>query len=650
MLFDSIRRMIAGLLVAAMSMVVPAVGQDFVPAIRLLPDTAAGLVRIPDLPKLCDASKATLIGQMLDDPAMKPFVDSQRDRARDALQSVNDKIGLTAEELYDVASGEVVFAWLPFESDSRRPYALTVVADVRGRQNEVAEAIDQIDEDLTGNGWTGTDRKHRDQTIRVYDRKPRPGQLKIEQIVIFHDADRLIAADRDSVVTNLLDAIAGQNDTPKIADDAAFKDVLQRSGRELIEPTRAGGGTIAAEWFARPFAMGRIVRKSLAIDRGNDVDVLKLLENQGFDAIRAAGGILVINGQTYDILHKGFVLAPPTGGGDSRYAGAAAMLDFPNVPISTTPAWIPKTVAAVTRISAKLENAFWASEPLVNEAVGDDIFRDMIEGIKEDRDGPQIDLAGNVLPNMDDFVLVLRDNQQPVTLQSERLLVAVRVRDGGKIQSAIDKMMEAEPDAELVPGPDGVRIYRVTRSDEDLEELEADLFGDFEEETVQEGPPPLLERWAIALVPKSPNNPNAYLMFSSDDAFLAEVAGRAMAGSGSDEPGSLGQLDEIGQLRDALVECGGEDVAVARLVRTRLSLRAKYELLRQGKLKDSDSLGASLFRRLVDEEDQAEATAEAVDAKKLPPIEAIEKYLPNGAASITTTEDGWKMTGFYLKQ
>ena len=40
---------------------------------------------------------------------------------------------------------------------------------------------------------------------------------------------------------------------------------------------------------------------------------------------------------------------------------------------------------------------FWASETLLNEAFGDEIFKDIIEGIRDDEDGPQIDIAKNVL-------------------------------------------------------------------------------------------------------------------------------------------------------------------------------------------------------------------------------------------------------------
>ena len=242
---------------------------------------------------------------------MQPYLESQRDRAIGYLENISRKVGLKAEDLQDISSGEVVIGWLPFDKDTRRPFALCIIADIRGRKANAEKAATKIEEDLMKAGWEGSDLKHRGHNIRVYNNKPKPGQLKVEQIAILIDEDRIIAADRDIVVTDLLDVIDGEGTTTPISQEDDFKIVMGRSGEAIQEPLTESGGMISGEWFARPFQMGRIVRESLEVDRGNDVDILNLLENQGFDAIKAAGGILAIAGDPYDILHRGYVLAPP---------------------------------------------------------------------------------------------------------------------------------------------------------------------------------------------------------------------------------------------------------------------------------------------------------------------------------------------------
>ena len=105
---------------------------------------------------------------------------------------------------------------------------------------------------------------------------------------------------------------------------------------------------------------------------------------------------------------------------------------------------------------------------------------------------------------------------------------------------------------------------------------------------------------------------------------------------------------EIKDLISSLSDLGCKSPSMDRIVRTRLSMRAKYNLLREGKLKDSDSVLSSFYRRFL--EDEEAESDEAINATDLPPLSTIEKYLPNGGGFMETTKDGWSLTGFLLSQ
>jgi len=615
-------------------------------AIELLPDTVAGLVRIPNLPRFCEAWENTSLGKLLEDEAMQPFIEAQRQRAKNYLEAFDNKVGIRPEDLYNVASGELVISWLPFPNDKRRPFALCVIADVRGRAKEADAAIEKLDKDLQAANWIRKDTEHLGQTIRVYSTEPKPGQLKVEQIVITLDETRLIAADRDLVVTDLLDTIAGEAEGKPVVQLQEFQHVLKKSSQAILEPVKSGGGTIAIEWFARPFQMARILRESFDVDRGNQVDIVKLLENQGFDAVKAAGGILALAGEKYQLLHRGSILAPAVTDQPSKYKLAARMLQFENAPMAPIPAWVHSEAASFARINPKFEEIFWASETLLNEAFGDDIFKDIIEGIRDDEDGPQIDIAKNVLPNLDNELILVTDNTLPSQLNSERMLIAIRVSDAEAIGKAISKAMDAEPDATILDAVPGVDIWRVQRGgDEDA--LDEDLFGDLDiglgEEEIEETPP-LLDHWAIAMIDRGVNSEAAYLMFSNDPDMLVAAAKRIR----SKTKAGLADEPEIKDLISSLSDLGCKSPSMDRIVRTRLSMRAKYNLLREGKLKDSDSVLSSFYRRFL--EDEEAESDEAINATDLPPLSTIEKYLPNGGGFMETTKDGWSLTGFLLSQ
>ena len=614
----------------------PAVG-NYMPAADLLPDTTAGFARIPSMPVFCDSWREMHIGHLIDDPAMQEFIDAQKARAENYLNSIDNKIGLRPKDLFEIASGEVVVAWLPFEKDKRRPYSLCVVADVRGNAQKTATIADQIDKDLKAGGAQRTDEKYRDQEIRVYTTKPKPGQLKVEQIAIMHNDVRMIAADRDTVVKDLLDAIAGSPKGSAISRNPDFKKIIADATADVAK-TANDDGKVCLEWFAKPFQMGRIMREVFEVDRGNQVDILKLLEGQGFAVIRALGGIGVLNGKKFDLLHRGHVLA------NRPFQKAARMLDFFDAPREPIPNWVHENTASLNRLNWKMEQAFWASETLINDALDDEIFRDMIDGIRDDEEGPQIDLAKNFLPHLDDHALLITDNTKPIDVDSERMLIAIRLKDAAAVKRVIRKAMEVEPDAtELKVLPD-VEIWQFEQGEfeDDLDDQLSE-FG-FDEEVDEEGGKPLLDHWVIAVVEKGPGSKVPYLMFSSDPELLIESAKRIRAGG---KAGSMATLPEVQKVVAAAKELGGDPVAMDRIVQLKLSLRAKYELLRKGKLKESDSMLSEVFRRMVKDEDGGQP--DPLNAQKLPPIEKIEKHLPDGGAFVTETNDGWSLTGFFLK-
>ncbi|MCG8651964.1 MAG: membrane or secreted protein, partial [Pirellulales bacterium] len=507
----------------------------------------------------------------------------------------------------------------------------------RGARAKADKALEKIDKDLKGQGATRKDLTHRDQTIRVYSPQRKPGQLKLEQIAITISDKRIIAADRDSVVTDLLDAIAGKPKGKSISTSKDFQTVLGRATGRIRKALKGGGGAIAAEWYARPFQMGRILRESLKIDRGNDIDILKLLENQGFDAIKAAGGVAAIAGKRFDFLHQGDILAPPTTKEPSKYEKAARMLQFVNTKLAAIPAWVDQSAASFNRLHARIEEAFWASETLVDEALGDKIFRDMIRGIHLDEDGPQIDLANDVLPNLDDQIILITDNTTPIAENSERMLIAIRVLDANKIEDAIRKAMEVEPDTSKLDVVPGVEIWQVQRGEAE-ESFDPELFNDLEFDFDDDEPPPLLDHWAIAMVDKGPGSNVPYLMFSSHPELLIETAKRIQGGV----DGGFAKLDDVKTITTAIKDLGGTHPAFDRAVRMKLSLRAKYELLRKGMLKDSDSLLSALYRRVFEDEEGDQP--DPLNAAKLPPIGQVEQFFPNGGSFFEVKPDGWSVT------
>jgi len=623
--------------------------ENYVSAIRLVPNSVAGMARIPNVPNLVTAWEKTNLAALTQDPAMQPFIEFQKSVSSQKSETLGFEIGIRPKDVLDVATGEAVAMWLPFE-DPRRPYSVAMIVDIRGNEAQARGLLEQVDKDLKAAGATRQVTAWAEQEIRRYSLKPLPGQLKVDEVAVTMNEQRLIATDRESVLVSLLESAAGKDTQPKLEVAADYVGVQEQTASRAGESPDA---TVGLEWFARPIAMGRIVKEVAKIDRGRQVNILNLLERQGFDAVAAVGGRLTLGEGDFDLRHTGFIWAPPIPGEPDRYRLAARMLRAINVPDQPIPAWVGPSIASYARINWELARAFWYAETLVDDAVGEPLFQDLLDGIRDDQLGPQIDIAKDVIPNLGEHVIILSDNVTPADLRSERMLVAIETTDAKTLRQVVRKTMEVDPDATIVPSPvSGVEVYRVLRTEEPID-FEAELFSDLGIEADEDAPVPLLNEWAITVLDDPSRQADGgktpgYLVFSSHPELMLETVERLSA---ADPEPSLGQTPEMISLRERLEALESEAAAqeghaVVRMARTDLTLRAKYSLMREGKLRDSDSVMASLFRRVFMSKDDE---AEDLGTDKLPPFEQIQKYFRPAAGMSQATPLGWTLDGFLLK-
>ncbi|MEM6780076.1 MAG: membrane or secreted protein, partial [Planctomycetota bacterium] len=273
-----------------------------------------------------------------------------------------------------------------------------------------------------------------------------------------------------------------------------------------------------------------------------------------------------------------------------------------------------------------------------------EIFRPSIDGIRDDEDGPQIDLEANVLPNLNDHVLILTDTTVPSSVESDRILLAIAIKDYQTIANAVRKAMEVEPDVFQIESVPGIEIWKVQRGEGG--ELDEEFFQDFGfDDEVADEQEPLLNTWSIAAIPQGPAMTSAYLVFASHLELLEKVANR-MADAAPTAP--LVDAEEFQTLIGHLSRLGVNEQSIQRIVRFRYSLRTKYELLRKGELRQSDSILSTLVRRAIDEA-EFEEEFDRPNQSKWPEFAAVEKYFRNAVSFVETTDSGWTLNGFLLR-
>ena len=113
---------------------------------------------------------------------------------------------------------------------------------------------------------------------------------------------------------------------------------------------------------------------------------------------------------------------------------------------------------------------------------------------------------------------------------------------------------------------------------------------------------------------------------------------------------SLGQEPDYQRVRTALVAQGSKNDSIHYFSQTDESYRANYELLKQGKLPEAETMLARLLNAWLGSHEEGVIRNQEIDGSKLPDFDLVKKYLGPGGLFAQSEEDGWWLVGCLLKR
>lgn len=607
-------------------------GQESAGVVGLLPKAAQGYVRVIDMPRLRERWDKTELAKFAKDPALKSFWEDQRQDIETRLADAGWQLNIEAAKLVDVASGEAVLSWIANPENRRKPYALALVVDVAGRNKDTEELLGSVDKQLKGRGATAKSLKIGGETVLQYTLPRKPGELLLQETFYSVAKDRLIASDDLALVEKML-AAQVKPSADSLIEDADYQTAIKR-----VEGLLNRG---EIEYFVRPIGLARVIREISGKREGSrSTDVLKVLEDQGFGHFRAVAGRVEVSAGGMDMLHQGVVIAP------KPLPGSAAIVNTPNEVSWSLPNWIGGDVSALVNVCWNIQDSFWKSEGLMDGmADSPGVFKQFVKGMAENETGPKVDIAQEVLPYISNDIISLSDCKEPITVDSRRTMIALRVTEPEKLFKVLERVMNNEPDAKLLEFQ-GHKLWKVVRED-GVDELDIDAgdlgadFGEFGDQPMQSKPEdePWLSNWAITIY-------GDRLMFASHAELIQDSILQAKSGKAS----PLASDIEYVRARKAIEQlANGRPGCSWQVLRSDLSYRVQYELFREGKLPQSQSMMATIMERLTQPKKELRGKEkQQIDGAKLPPFDQIRGYLQPGGMMIESTDDGWVYTGFLL--
>lgn len=595
----------------------------------LLPESTKGFLAVGSLDQLSESWNKTQLGKLTQDPAMKPFMEDLQRQIQQKWTQTHRKLGITWDDLSGVPSGEVAVALLlPAPTE----VALAVLADVTGNLPKANALLDKIQANLASQKAVRSQRNVQGTNVTVFT-IPKHEDEPARQMIYFIKDDLLAASDNLKVIEGILGRME-KTRTDSLEGVAAFKAVTARCR------TAAGELVPNIRWFVEPFGYADATRLSSGAPRRKGTDMLKILREQGFTAIEGVGGFVNFAATDYEILHRTYIHAPGNKAGGERFTLAARMLQMPNGGNFTPPDWVPRDVAGYAAINLDTKNAFENSKTLVNEIVGDEVFEDVLESIRTDENGPRIDIRSDLVAHLGNRVTMLSDVQLPITPKSERMLVAIDTTNEARLAEVIKSWMEKDPDTrrreinghvvwEIVDEKGELPMVTIENSP-----LDNDSAGSEEEEPEEKA---LMPNSAVAVT-------HGHIFVATHIDILAKVLIEA------DNRQKLSESADYLRVEAATAKLAQTEQFGQAFTRTDDAYRGVYELLRTGKMPESESLFGRMLNSMLGEGKEGVLRTQRIDGSELPEFDMVRRYLGPAGITMTTEADGWFVTGFTLNK
>ena len=614
-----------------------------VPSEQLLPATTKGFVSTHDVDEVRKKFNETELGDLVNDPVMAPFIDDLKKQIGAKFERAGKKLGIKWDDLEGVYGGEVTLALIQPNPQDKLSHATALIVDITGKRTEADELLRKVDANQTANRAVKTSLKEAGIEITVYTLPRKEGEKTSEQSFYFQSGEQLIATDHQATITAIVRRLDGKS-KDSLATVRAFEETLQQC-------TKAAGDTRHhIRWFIEPFGYAEASRAAQGGKKKRGTDLLKILQTQGFTAIQGLGGHVFFATASTEVLHRTYVYAPPAkraagSKNADKYDLAMRMLEFPNSPQTDAlvpPAWTLPDVASYLSFNWKMREAFDHSETLVDAVIGDKgAFKEIWQSLKIDPNGPQIDIYAGLLDHLGTRATLLSDVKLPIDLKSERLMALVEIKNSATVAKTLEKAFKNDPQAKKRVFR-GQVIWEIAQEDGLVEDTElmiegAGFVSKTEAPQEAEEEEPMLPNMAMTVFLD-------HLIVSTHIDFIQDFI--AHQGNGP----SLAQADDYQRVRAALGELGSKYDSFHFFSRTDESYRATYDLVKQGKLPEAETMLARLLNTLMGPKEEGAIRKQEIDGSKLPDFELVKKYLGPGGLFVQTEDGGWWVVGCLLKK
>ncbi len=597
-----------------------------------------------DVSQTCEAFQKTRLGEKLGGPDFKPLIDELARLNLASALRLRPAFGFDWSDLAKVREpGGVAFFPL---TDGSLGSAWLFVSDANGASEPaclVAAAAY-----FKGQGYRDTVTRTAARTLTIW--QP-PAARKEESPKVTFVANGIYGVANSQAAAEMLLGISADK---SLASAPAF---------QKLGPSVATEDAAAVRFFLQPLQLGELVQKTEAAakkettpqpakdakakstpvvknaksaaedkkanakknkkskDPKGEDDIAAAARRLGWDGLQAVAGTVSFRAAApLEWQLQATALAP------TPYRGAMRMLEIEPGPLGELPPWIRGNAINFTTWQWNFSHAMKGFGNLFDEANepgpdGEGLFEDMLDGLRDDAEGVQVDLRRDVFEHLGPHVYrVVMPTPPPAPVaiagrdkQSDHpWLIATEVRDSKTVLAALVRFYK---------GDDRVRHTKSGKFDVWTVGAGASLFVEGESDSV-------VNVRALALG-------QGQLLFSTSLDLLNE----ALQGP----PGGAPLRSDAAwtRLREWIKTKESDQTAIRSFARLDEVLEPSYQLAMQKSTDEPDSGVGALWRLLLFGNSKG---AEAVSDAAVPKFDALRAGLPPAALVLSRTAEGWSVS------
>ncbi len=567
---------------------------DATPSDKLLPPNVYGYASFPSLSEMKASFKKSLGHELLTDKAFADFrVDIEKKIAELSTQ-VEKNLGVSLKDLADIPSGEIAFAFL--QTSEGNP-ALLGLLDFGKNRKTVDKLINQAITSIKKNENVTASEENVDGTkIQIYtkgeqDEDDESGKMK-DQFAYFIKDSVFVIGSSSEVLKDVLARWDGKHEET-FAQNEIYQHIMKQCQTE--------GRASHIKWYIEPLGLFRNAATAAGQMNQQLQMGMAMLPMFGITKFKAVGGSIDDGGEKFESMSRTMAYV------DLPADGLLKLFVCPAITLAP-PQWVKSNVVGYVSVNWDIDGAFDAARTMVDNFQGPGTFDKQIDRVAELPNGPKIHLKkdfADILNGKFHFVSYAPTekevNLKTLTNQTPQILVALGLKDSDKMQAVLNKLVKLPN----FPGE--------TRQ--------------FKDVSIYEIPFPNIR----GIGGNQANAPKFAFCVAKGFLFLtSNVKGLESIIRGNND-------------QQALVDSEAYKRVVAGFPEKTSMItyqRQEEQLKMYWKLSKSEDL-----QKMIDE-----SPLKGIHLNKLPPFEAIQKYLTENGGFVVPNKNGFIMTNFVVKK